>query len=560
MRIAVQGCCHGELAKVLGKAAKIHKTRPLDLLIILGDVQTVRGHMDLKSMSVPDKFKRIGDYPSYYNNSERIKAPCMTIMIGGNHESMRYLMQLPFGGWVGRNIYYMGYSGSIYYRGLRIVGLSGIYMEHSFHKKRLSWDELENNQMWGIRGLYHVRDTDVAPLKTLTGDIDCVLSHDWPSKIVYHGNMKRLLKLKPWFSADIQKGELGSPVNDELLNLLEPQYWFSAHLHVKYEACVKHDNKKDLKVEESNFNEIQLDLESDSDTKIVKLTNEVSLDIEDVKNPNEIDLDIDSDTESSSNPEKIILDIKPDNEDVNNPNVFDPEMHLDTERISNPNEIDLDINSDTENVSNPNEIGLDIKLDNESISNPDAINLDLDLDSESDKEINNHIKPQENNNIIKETNFLALDKCLPNREHMQVVEIEPLNKKLKTKTSHFKLYYDPEYIWALNNHDMKKEDFVNDAFENMYKFAVPNYKYGIQKRVKIHTYNFMKKYLTDEYTINAKISRIAKYVKKTHRKLAKIESSIDKALYAKRQQEKLEKPVDNAESQDSTKDNTTSPY
>ena len=35
----------------------------------------------------------------------------MTIFVGGNHEASNYLQELPYGGWVAPNIYYLGYAG-----------------------------------------------------------------------------------------------------------------------------------------------------------------------------------------------------------------------------------------------------------------------------------------------------------------------------------------------------------------------------------------------------------------------------------------------------------------
>jgi len=32
----------------------------------------------------------------------------LTIFIGGNHEASNYLQELPYGGWVAHNIYYLG--------------------------------------------------------------------------------------------------------------------------------------------------------------------------------------------------------------------------------------------------------------------------------------------------------------------------------------------------------------------------------------------------------------------------------------------------------------------
>lgn len=42
----------------------------------------------------------------YYSGEK--KAPVLTLFIGGNHEASNYLAELPYGGWVAPNIYYMG--------------------------------------------------------------------------------------------------------------------------------------------------------------------------------------------------------------------------------------------------------------------------------------------------------------------------------------------------------------------------------------------------------------------------------------------------------------------
>ena len=42
----------------------------------------------------------------YYSGEK--KAPVLTIFIGGNHEASNYLQELPYGGWVAPNIYYLG--------------------------------------------------------------------------------------------------------------------------------------------------------------------------------------------------------------------------------------------------------------------------------------------------------------------------------------------------------------------------------------------------------------------------------------------------------------------
>lgn len=45
-------------------------------------------------------------FPRYYSGEK--KAPVLTIFIGGNHEASNHLQELPYGGWVAPNIYYLG--------------------------------------------------------------------------------------------------------------------------------------------------------------------------------------------------------------------------------------------------------------------------------------------------------------------------------------------------------------------------------------------------------------------------------------------------------------------
>jgi lariat debranching enzyme len=44
------------------------------------------------------------------------------------------MWELYHGGWLAENIYYMGCAGSVLVDGLRVVGASGIFKAHDFHK------------------------------------------------------------------------------------------------------------------------------------------------------------------------------------------------------------------------------------------------------------------------------------------------------------------------------------------------------------------------------------------------------------------------------------------
>ena len=98
-----------------------------------------------------------------------------------------------------------------------------------------------------MKTAYHVREFDVFKLKQVQGDIDVFLSHDWPRGIAQFGNKHELFRKKKFLKEEIESNTLGSPPAEELLKKLKPKYWFSAHLHVKFAALVKHENERTTK-------------------------------------------------------------------------------------------------------------------------------------------------------------------------------------------------------------------------------------------------------------------------------------------------------------------------
>ena len=71
----------------------------------------------------------------YYKGQKR--APVLTIFIGGNHEASNHMQELPYGGWVCENIYYLGYCGIVEFGGVRIGGISGIFKGHDYNKGKI---------------------------------------------------------------------------------------------------------------------------------------------------------------------------------------------------------------------------------------------------------------------------------------------------------------------------------------------------------------------------------------------------------------------------------------
>ena len=56
-------------------------------------------------------------------------------------------------------------------------------------------------------------------------------------------NLFLVEKYKAYIITQIKENTLGSAPNEILLKLLKPKYWFSAHLHVKFEAEYNHSVK-----------------------------------------------------------------------------------------------------------------------------------------------------------------------------------------------------------------------------------------------------------------------------------------------------------------------------
>ncbi|KAM4608239.1 lariat debranching enzyme isoform 1-T2 [Polymixia lowei] len=240
MKIAVEGCCHGELDKIYETIGYLENKDgvKVDLLLCCGDFQAVRNEGDMKCMAVPAKYRTMQTFYKYYSGEK--KAPVLTIFIGGNHEASNHLQELPYGGWVAPNIYYLGYAGVIRYRGIRIGGLSGIFKSHDYRKGHHEFPPYNPET---LRSVYHIRSIEIFKLKQIQMPIDIFMSHDWPRGIYNYGSTEELLRKKKFLRQEVESNTLGSPAAADLLAHLQPSYWFSAHLHVKFAALMQHPTK-----------------------------------------------------------------------------------------------------------------------------------------------------------------------------------------------------------------------------------------------------------------------------------------------------------------------------
>lgn len=107
------------------------------------------------------------------------------------------------------------------------------------HFERYPYSESEK------RSVYHQREFEFFKLHhysqaNFSSTPNLFMSHDWPVNIVKYGDTNSLIRQKPFFQQDIQDNKLGSPPLQEILEVLKPNFWFSAHLHVKFPAIFPH--------------------------------------------------------------------------------------------------------------------------------------------------------------------------------------------------------------------------------------------------------------------------------------------------------------------------------
>lgn len=347
-------------------------------------------------MSVPQKYRAIGDFHEYYSGAR--VAPYLTLFVGGNHEASSHLQELYYGGWVARNIFYLGAANVIRFGDLRIAGLSGIWKGYNYNKphfERLPYSVDE------IKSLYHVREIDARKLLLLRTQVDIGISHDWPRGVEWQGDWKALFRKKDLFEADARAGTLGSSAAKYVMDRLRPPHWFAAHLHCKFVAVVDYG-------QEAGGSEPAMNGESKAGANGMRTIDEIGTDIESegppieppapAKNTDEIDLDMDSD--DAADTAQLSLN---------------PQATQDTSII--PSDLRSQLPASFARPKTPP------LLEKAPPPRP----------------------PPAITNLT--TKFLALDKCLPNRKFLQLLSIDPLSPSNPPAPP--TLTYDKEWLAIL---------------------------------------------------------------------------------------------------------------
>jgi lariat debranching enzyme len=327
------------------------------------------------------------DFHEYYAGTR--VAPYLTIFIGGNHEASNYMWEMYYGGWAAPRIYYMGAANVVRLGPLRIAGLSGIWKGYNYkkpHYERLPYNGDD------VKSIYHVRELDVRKLLQIRSQVDIGLSHDWPRGMEWKGDHRTLFRWKPDFEQEAKDGTLGSVAARTVLERLRPPHWFSAHMHCKFAGIWNHAGTQDdsdaLAREEGdsvavkNAGEISLDLPEDEHAPVPKNTAEIDLDLD----------DIDSPQPPTSYATGFVADVVEDNHTQVSQGLRD--------------------------------------LLPESFAKPNS------------KQIPTLPFPPDITN--RTTRFLALDKCMPKRSFLQLLEVEPHTSEALQRP--LRLEYDKEWL------------------------------------------------------------------------------------------------------------------
>lgn len=196
------------------------------------------------------------------------------------------------------------------------------------------------------------------------------MSHDWPNTIEQRGDVNWLKKRKSFFIDEINTSSLGSPPLWQLLQDLQPKYWFSAHLHVRFAALVKHSGQA-------------TQVKGGQKSRIVKAAAAETPD-----QPLEDSIDESVETKAGNNTEEMAIDMSDaEDEDI-------------IGTTGNPEQIDIKDNDFDEDP---------IYAHDHDVHQPG-------VDDQEEKTM-------EIGSGIGSTRFLALSKCLEGQDFLQILEV-----------------------------------------------------------------------------------------------------------------------------------------
>jgi len=172
------GDVHGQwhcVVDAIGEASDILGHVP-DMVLQVGDAEALRTEEDLETVHVPNKYRSMGTFSALSPED----LTCPVYFVGGNHEPYEMLdiaemnshtLPIPWG----PNVFYLGRAGALSIAGLNVAWLSGIERSEMLPARNIGKKE---------RTYYLESEVERVTRKGLAlGDVDVVITHDWPSGI-----------------------------------------------------------------------------------------------------------------------------------------------------------------------------------------------------------------------------------------------------------------------------------------------------------------------------------------------------------------------------------------
>lgn len=236
--IAFFGDVHGAHDKMCDAIRKwnFDNKKKIALAVCAGDFEPVRNETDMKSVAVSQKNFKMGDFHAYAKGEKEF--PCRVIFIGGNNEPYNFLDQMPDGGKVAENCYYLGRVGVTEEFGLRLGYLTGIFAPKTYEPGRpdIDWDDPEIHTRLKVKKKagYFTKEE----MRELMHDdpIDILLLHDWPTGLAAKAD-KDSTEGKPRFT-------VGNKPARYLMEIKKPRWLFCGHIHHYYHGRITWNENK----------------------------------------------------------------------------------------------------------------------------------------------------------------------------------------------------------------------------------------------------------------------------------------------------------------------------